>query len=219
MALQDVKYQAFIQKLVPNLAAEVFIGVRTPALRAFTKAFQNEGEEAVATFLANLPHTYYEENQMHGYILEGIKGFDTALKHLEAFLPFIDNWATCDQRAPKVFAKHTDVVFEKIKLWLTSEHPYTVRYAIGLLMNNYLGKVFSPEVLELVAAVESDEYYVKMMIAWFFCEALIKQYDSALPYLLEQSLEKWTHNKTIQKAVESRQFSDETKTYFRTLKI
>ncbi len=219
MALQDVKYQAFIQKLVPNLAAEVFIGVRTPALRAFTKAFQNEGEEAVATFLANLPHTYYEENQMHGYILEGIKDFDTALKHLEAFLPFIDNWATCDQRAPKVFAKHTDVVFEKIKLWLTSEHPYTVRYAIGLLMNNYLGKAFSPEVLELVAAVESDEYYVKMMIAWFFCEALIKQYDSALPYLLEQSLEKWTHNKTIQKAVESRQFSDETKTYFRTLKI
>lgn len=216
-SLQDIKYKAFIEKLVPNLDREVFIGVRTPALRAYAKAFAEDA--AAENFLELLPHRYFEENQLHGFLVAGIKNFSTALKYVEAFLPYIDNWATCDQSPPRVFKKHSAEIYERIKIWIQSEHPYTVRYAVGLLMSNYLDQDFQEEMLARVAKIQHDDYYVKMMASWYFCTALIKQHDAALPYLQEQRLGKWTHNKTIQKAIESFQVSDETKAYLRTLKL
>ena len=216
-SLQDLNYKEFIQKLVPNLEPKVFIGVRTPALRAYAKTISKE--PTAKEYLEILPHYYFEENQLHGMLIGGTKDFSTALKDVETFLPYINNWATCDQGAPRIFSKHATEVYGRIKIWIQSEHPYTVRYAVGLLMSNYLNQEFQAEMLELVAKIDSDNYYVKMMVAWYFCTALVRQHDVALPYLQELRLEKWTHNKTIQKATESFQFSDESKAYLRTLRI
>lgn len=217
--LQDKNYRMFHAKLIPNISIEKIIGVRTPALRKYAKDTVKLPE--VKMFLHELPHTYYEENNLHGEYL-GLcyqKDIETYLIELERFLPYVDNWATCDMLSPKIFKKHLSRVYEKVKKWLKSEHTYIVRFAIVTLLGYYLDDAFEPEMLHLVASVESEEYYVKMAVAWYFSIALIKQYDAAIIYLLEAQLEPWVHNKAIQKAVESRRISPERKNYLRSLKI
>ena len=214
--LQELQYKKFTSKLMPTVNPETVIGVRTPELRKLAKDYSKTPE--AMEFLKTLPHTYFEENNLHGFLIETIKDYDIAIAAVDAFLPYIDNWATCDTLSPKVFKKHLPELYEKIKVWLKSGKTYTVRFGIGMLMGFYLDENFKPETLELVAGVRSEEYYINMMIAWYFATALAKQYDAALPYIQEQRLEKWAHNKAIQKAIESYRISDETKAYLRTLK-
>ncbi|MFT9057576.1 MAG: DNA alkylation repair protein [Ethanoligenens sp.] len=215
--LQDLKYKAFHCKLMPTVSPDTVIGVRTPQLRKLSKELSQSPE--AAHFLTILPHTYYEENNLHGFLIETIKDYDPCIAAVETFLPYINNWATCDLMSPKAFKKHLPALYGKIPAWLQSGRTYTVRFGIGMLMKFYLDAHFRPEMLELVASVRSDEYYVNMMIAWYFATALAKQYEATLPYMEERRLEKWTHNKTIQKAVESYRISDEAKNYLRTIKI
>lgn len=215
--LQDLKYKEFACKLMPTVNPETVIGVRTPDLRKLAREFSKTPE--ASEFLKILPHVYYEENNLHGFLIETIRDYDGAVAALDEFLPYIDNWATCDLLSMKIFKKHLPELYEKIKVWLISGRTYTVRFGIGMLMSFYLDDAFRPEVLELVAGIRSEEYYVNMMIAWFFATALSKQYESALPYIQEQRLEKWTHNKAIQKAIESYRIGDEAKAYLRTLKM
>lgn len=212
-ALRDEKYRDFQSKLVPSVPAESVIGVRTPELRRLAK-------EVVAApdFLSELPHQYFEENQLHAFIISGMKDFDECISHLEAFLPYVDNWATCDQMSVKLFKKHTQRLIPQVKMWLDSGHTYTVRYGIGCLMNFYLDSEFSPEYPELVAGIRSSEYYVNMMTAWYFATALAKRYDETVKYIEQHRLDDRTHLKAIQKAIESSRISDERKEYLRTLK-
>ena len=216
-ALQDKKYQAFQSKLMPTVAPEQIIGVRTPALRKLAKEI-SKGEEA-EHFLAALPHTYFEENQLHAFILSGMKDYEACMAQLEKFLPYVDNWATCDQMSPKIFKKHRQELLGRIKTWLTAKETYKVRFAIGMLMEHFLDEDFDLSYLQLAAQVRSEEYYVNMMTAWYFATALAKQYETVLPYLKECRLDTWTHNKTIQKAVESYRISGEQKAYLKTLKV
>lgn len=215
--MQDEEYRQFSSKLMPNVKSETVIGVRTPRLRAYAKKL-TKTEEA-EYLLASLPHEYYEENNLHGMIIETIKDYDRCVEELDKFLPYVDNWATCDLMNPKVFAKNKDKLITKIKTWISDEKTYTKRFGMEMLMTYYLDGDFRPEYLDLVSSVKSDEYYINMMIAWFFATALAKQYDAAITVLLEKRLSPWTHNKTIQKAVESYRISDETKAYLKTLKI
>ena len=214
--LQGLKYKEFICKLIPTVKPETVIGVRSPELRKFARDFSKTPE--ALKFLKILPHTYYEENNLHGFLIETIADYDSAVAAVDAFLPYIDNWATCDLMSPKVFNKNLPALYDKIKVWLKSDRTYTVRFGIGMLMSFFLGGNFRPEMLGLAAGVQSEEYYVNMMTAWYFATALAKQYDAALPYLQEQRLSKWTHNKAIQKAIESYRIGDEAKAYLRTLK-
>ena len=215
--LQDVEYGVFQQKLLPTVAPETIIGVRTPALRAYAKELNRR--EDVGTFLAALPHRYFDENQLHAFLISLGKDYAATLAATDAFLPFIDNWATCDQLSPKVFRRHRAALLPEIERYLASTHTYTIRFGIGLLMEHYLDEDFDPACLARVAALRSGEYYVNMMIAWYFATALAKQFDAALPYLTERRLDVWTHNKTIQKAVESYRVTDEQKARLRALKI
>lgn len=215
-SLQDIPYGDFQARLIPNLPRETVIGVRTPELRRLAKKLS--GTPEAEAFLKELPHRFFEENQLHAFLLEGVKAYDDCIRLLEAFLPYVDNWATCDQMCPKVLGKHPDRLLGQIRVWLSSSHTYTVRFAIGLLMRYYLDGRFSPEYPRLVAAVASEEYYVNMMIAWYFATALAKQYGSILPYLKEQQLGSWIHNKTIQKALESYRVSPEQKEELRALR-
>lgn len=214
--LQDVKYREFNSKLIPNVDPKYVIGIRTPELRKFAKEIA--GSEEAEAFLKCLPHTYHEENSLHGFLIELIKDYDMCVAALNQFLPYVNNWAVCDQMRPKVFKKHKEELLEQIKIWLDSEHLYTVRFAIEMLMTHYLDENFSEEYLVWVTQVRSEEYYLNMMIAWYFATALAKQYDKTIPYLEEQRLEIWTHNKTIQKAVESYRITPEQKVYLKTLK-
>jgi hypothetical protein len=219
LSMRDVQYRDFNSKLIPTVDPHLMIGIRTPLLRKFAKElFKTEPEQAAA-FMHDLPHRYFEENNLHAFLIENIKDFNAAMDETEKFLPFIDNWATCDSFSPSIFKKYPDAVYQKILTWLQSSHTYTVRYAIGLLLSNYLDERFKPEMLELVSAVKSEEYYINMMIAWYFSFALIKQYDAALPYIKKQTLDPFTHNKTIQKAVESYRIPADIKDYLRTLKV
>lgn len=214
--LQDLKYRDFQCKLMPTVDPETVIGVRTPDMRKLAKEFSKTPE--TADFLKILPHTYYEENNLHGFLIETLEDYDQVIEAIDAFLPYVDNWATCDLMSPKVFKKHLPELYEKIRDWLKSGRTYTVRFGIEMLMSFYLDEHFQSEMLDLVAGVKSQEYYVNMMIAWYFATALAKQYDATLPVIQEQRLEKWTHNKAIQKATESYRISDEQKDYLRTLK-
>ena len=216
-SMQDLQYREFVSKLMPTVDPETVIGVRTPELRKLAKELSGTSE--AAEFIKILPHRYYEENNLHGFLIESIRDYDAAVGAVDAFLPYIDNWATCDLMSPKVFKKHLPELLEKIRVWLKSDRTYTVRFGIGMLLSFFLESDFSPEQLALVADLRSEEYYINMMIAWYFATALAKQYGAALPYLQEKRLDKWTHNKTIQKAIESYRISDETKTYLRTLKV
>lgn len=215
--LQDLKYRDFQCKLMPTVSPETVIGVRTPDMRKLAKELSKTPE--AMEFFKTLPHKYYEENNLHGFLIETIKDYDRAIEAIDTFLPYVDNWATCDLMSPKVFKKHLPELYEKIREWLKSGLTYTVRFGIEMLMSFYLDEHFQPETLELVAGVKSSEYYVNMMIAWYFATALAKQYDVALPYIQEQRLDKWTHNKTIQKAIESYRITDEQKAYLRKLKM
>lgn len=213
--MQDLKYRDFNSRLIPNVDPETVIGVRTPQLRKLAKELFRHPEKDA--FLEKLPHRYYEEWNLHGFLIEQVQDFDACVEQLERFLPYIDNWATCDLVTPKVFKSHLPELLEYIRRWLASGQVYTVRYGIRMLMWFYLETEFEPEYLEL-AAVRSEEYYIRMAVAWYFQAALTKQYDAALPWLKQNRLEPWVHNKTIQKAVESYQIPDDRKTYLRGLK-
>lgn len=214
---QDKEYGDFQRKLIPTVAPDRIIGVRTPVLRKMAKGMTKQ--EDTRDFLDTLPHHYFEENQLHALILSEEKDFERCIAGTEPFLPYMDNWATCDQMVPKVFKKHTDELLFYIQKWIASDHTYTVRFAVGMLMRFYLDEKFKPEYLEMVAAVKSGEYYVRMMVAWYFATALAKQYNAALVFLEEKRLEPWTHNKTIQKSVESYRIDEEKKAYLRSLKV
>lgn len=215
--LADPAYRAFQQPLIPTVPPERVIGVRTPALRALARELA--GTSAAETFRADLPHRYFEENQLHAFLIERIRHFGETVAALEAFLPYVDNWATCDMLSPKIFKKHLPVVYERVKQWLQSGHVYTVRFGIVTLLGFYLEDAFQPEMLRMVAEVTVDDYYVKMAVAWYFSIALVKQYDYAIAYIQKQILEPWTHNKAVQKAIESRRIAPEQKEYLRSLKV
>ena len=215
-ALQDKTYREFHSKLMPDTDKEAVIGIRTPVLRKFAKAFAKKAE--AREFLQQLPHLYYEENNLHMMLITAEKDYEKCLAEMERFVPYIDNWATCDMPAPKCFARHKQELLPKVKEWIRSEETYTIRYGIDLLMALYLDEDFKPEYLELAASVTSEEYYVKMVIAWYFATALAKQWDAAIPYIEQRRLSEWVHRKTIQKAVESFRITKEQKDYLRTLK-
>ncbi|MGI6078372.1 MAG: DNA alkylation repair protein [Fastidiosipilaceae bacterium] len=213
---QDKEYANFMSKLMPTVDSDRVIGVRTPVLRTYAKELlkNKNGEQ----FIEDLPHYYFEENQLHSFILSLNKSFADLIPKIEAFLPYIDNWATCDMLSPAIFKKECDNLLPYIYQWITSTHPYTVRFAISMLMKHFLDHSFQIEYPELVVGVETSDYYVKMMIAWYFATALAKQYDLILPYIENDRLEVWTHNKTIQKAVESRRLLPEQKKYLKSLR-
>lgn len=215
--MQDVAYRDFNSKLIPTLDKSLFIGVRTPELRKYAK--QLAKREDIEEFLHLLPHKYFDENQLHAFIVSEIKDFKSCVVKVNEFLPYIDNWATCDQLSPKVFKKHHKELIAYIKEWLESDKVYTVRFGIGMLMEHFLDEDFDISYLETVSNIRSDEYYVNMMIAWYFATALAKQYESVIPFIENNSLDIWTHNKAIQKAVESLRISDEKKEFLKNLKI
>ncbi|HQM00747.1 MAG TPA: DNA alkylation repair protein [Ruminococcus flavefaciens] len=215
-AMQDTKYRDFQVKLIPGSDPDTFIGTRTPQLRSLAKEMLRSGD--ADGFLEELPHRYFDENQLHGFIISEVKDFDEAMALTEKFLPYVDNWATCDQLRPKAFKKNNAVLAAKAKEWIASGKTYTVRFGIGMLMSHFLDADFDPEYMETVAAVKSDEYYVNMMTAWYFATALAKQYSHAVKYIEDGVLSEWVHNKTIQKAAESFRVSGEHKEYLKTLK-
>ncbi|MBP8969085.1 MAG: DNA alkylation repair protein [Lachnospiraceae bacterium] len=215
--LQDLKYRDMQVKIIPNLEPSSIIGVRTPELKAMAKEILKSGD--YKDFLNDLPHKYFEENQLHAFILSGMKDADECFEELEKFLPYVDNWATCDQMSPKIFKKHKDELLKRVKVWIASGEPYTIRFGVGMLMEHFLDDDYDVKYPAMVAKLRSDEYYVNMMIAWYFATALAKQYDTIIPYIEKKKLDKWTHNKAIQKSVESYRISDEQKAYLKTLKI
>lgn len=217
LALRDEPYGAFTASLVPNIPPEQILGVRLPALRQLAKEIKREG--GAEAFLGELPHRYHEENLLHAFLISLEKDYATALRETESFLPYVDNWAVCDSFNPKVFAKHTDELLPVVKKWLKSGREYTVRFGLETLMRFYLDEYFNDEVLALAAGVNDDAYYVHMMVAWLFATALAKQYDAALPYLEQRRLSPRTHNKTVQKAIESYRVTDEHKAYLKTLRL
>jgi len=214
--LQDLEYKQFHSKLMPTIHPDVIIGVRTPVLRKFTKEIK--GSTQVELFMKQLPHHYYEENNLHAFLIETIKDFDACIVALNEFLPYVDNWATCDMMAPKALKKDLENLYEWVKVWIASGETYTIRFGVNMLMKYYLEEFFLPEYAELVASIRSEEYYVKMVVAWYFATALAKQYEAVLSYLTEYKLDVWTHNKTIQKAVESYRITPEQKVVLKTLK-
>lgn len=215
-ALQDLKYRDFHCRLIPTVDPKTVIGVRTPALRRLAKEFAKTEDAAV--FLETLPHRYYEENNLHGMLISAGRDYQQAVEALNRFLPFVDNWATCDLISPKAFKSHPTGLPEQARSWMGAEHTYMVRFGIGVLMGFYLDEAFRPEYLSWAAELRSEEYYINMMTAWFFATALAKQYDAALPYIEGERLELWVHNKTIQKAVESYRVSEDHKRYLRKLR-
>ena len=235
-ALQDNEYKAFHSKLMPTIDADRIIGIRTPKLRKLAKDLYRQavgstvkrdnipGNHADADaapinlFMKELPHYYYEENNLHGLFIEQIRDFDACIAALDTFLPYVDNWATCDMMAPKVLGKEKEKLLTAIRRWIRADSVYEVRFAIGMLMRHFLDGDFRTEYADMVAAVSSPEYYINMMRAWYFATALAKQYDAVLPYLQENRLDKWTHNKTIQKAIESYRITPEQKAELKALR-
>ena len=215
-SLQDLKYRDMQVRIIPSVKPESIIGVRTPELRKMAKELAQSRE--IGVFLENLPHKFFEENQLHAFIVSGLKDYRECLGALNRFLPYVDNWATCDQMSPRVFKKHRPELMESIRGWLGSAETYTIRFGIGMLMEHYLDEDYDPACPEMVAAVRSEEYYVNMMIAWYFATALAKQYEAVLPFITEHRLDIWTHNKAIQKAIESFRITPEQKEYLKSLK-
>lgn len=213
LSMGEEEYREFSSKLMPTIEKSRVIGIRTPLLRKFAKNLENYED-----FLEELPHKYFEENNLHAFLIEKEKNFEKCIEKLDKFLPYVDNWATCDSLKPKVLKKEPEKLLKHIKKWLKSKDIYAVRYGINLLMSFYLDENFDREYLMLVADVKSEEYYINMMRAWYFATALAKQYEQSLPYLENGVLDKWTHNKMIQKAVESLRITKEQKEYLKTLK-
>ena len=215
-ALRDPPYQAFQSKLIPTIDPQTVIGVRMPALRKLAREIA--GTPVAGGFLQELPHRYYEENNLHGLLISAIPDYDGAVAALETFLPYVDNWATCDLLSPKAFRKHPPELRKQIRRWVEDAHTYTVRFGLGMLMSFYLDEDFRSEYLEIPAQVQSEEYYVNMMIAWYMATALAKQWDAAIPYIQERRLSEWVHRKSIQKAVESYRITPEQKEYLKGLR-
>ena len=215
--MQDTGYRDFHARLILTVEKEKIIGIRTPILRKFAKEFGKTEESEL--FLKVLPHQYYEENNLHGLLIEQIRDYDKCLEELARFLPFIDNWATCDLLALHMMKKHRDIFIREVFRWIESDQPYTIRFGISMLMRHYLDEEFKTEYPEKVAAIRSEEYYVNMMRAWYFSTALAKQYENVLPFLEKRQMDVWTHTKTIQKAIESYRITSEQKEYLRTLRI
>lgn len=216
MEVQDEEYRAFQVKLVPNIDPETVIGVRTPALRQIAKeVFAGAERDA---FLKSLPHRYYEENLVHFFVLASIRDFDECVRAVGAFLPYVDCWPVSDQATPKAFRKNRDKLLPHIKRWIASDHVYTARFGLRMLMNEFLDEDFREEYLELAASKEGEDYYLKMMVAWYFATALAKQYDATVRYFEEGRLDPWVHRKAIQKAVESFRVTDEHKAYLKSLR-
>lgn len=215
--LRDDEYRLFQSNLIPQSDKNIFIGVRTPELRSMAKKLYKDKD--IDLFLNDLPHKYFDENQLHAFIISLIKDYDECIKKVNLFLPYVDNWATCDQLNPKVFAKNKDKLIKQIDIWLDSNETYTIRFAIKELMNHYLDDDFNEKYLKKVSKIKSEEYYVKMIVAWYFATALAKQYETAIKYIENRKLAKWIHNKTIQKALESFRITDKQKDYLRSLKI
>ena len=216
LSYQDEDYKEFQSKLVPNIDKETIIGVRTPQIRGIVKEIF--GTEEVTIFLQTLPHQYYEENLIHFFLISKIKDFNECVREVERFLPYINCWPVCDQATPLVFKKNHDTLLPLIKKWIKSKHVYTARFGIRMLMNEFLNDDFKDEYLELVSSKSGDDYYLKMMIAWFFATALAKQYDATIKYIENRCLDPWIHKKTIQKAIESYRVSDEHKEYLKTFR-
>ena len=216
-SLSDPGYRAFMQRLIPNVAAERVIGVRTPALRQAAKALC--GTPEAAAFVAALPHEYFEENNLHAFLIAADRDYGRTVRALDAFLPQIDNWATCDQLRPAAFRRQPAQLDALLDGYLCSAHPYTVRFGIGMRMTHYLGEAFCPDQMQKIAALQSDEYYVNMMVAWYFATALAKRWDDALPYLTERRLPPFTHGRTVQKAIESFRITAEQKTLLRACRL
>ena len=216
-SLQDMKYRDMQIRIIPSINPESVIGVRTPELKRMATDVLKAGD--YQEFLNELPHKYFEENQLQAFIISGIKDLNECMEELEKFLPYVDNWTTCDQMSPKIFRKHRKELLTRIKKWIKSEKTYTVRFGVGMLMEHFLDEEFDPEYPAMVAEIRSEEYYVNMMIAWYFATALAKQYESVLPYLEQKRLDDWTHNKAIQKSVESRRITEEQKIYLKSLKL
>ena len=214
---QDIRYRELQIKLIPTVSPDALIGVRTPALRSYAKQLIREG--GADRFLEELPNRFFDENQLHAFILSEERDFSRCLDGVNRFLPFIDNWATCDQLSPKCFRKHRPELISPIRGWIAGGEAYTVRFGIGMLMAHFLDEDFDPAFPELVASVRSEEYYVNMMIAWYFATALAKQYEAALPWLESRRMDRRTHNKTIQKAIESDRLPEDRKEYLRGLRI
>lgn len=215
--LQDKSYRDFHSKLIPTISEETIIGIRMPAMRKLAKEYAKDPESE--DFLKQLPHTYYDENVLHALLVAEIRDYDTCVREVEHFLPYVDNWAVCDVFSPKVFRKNRDKLIEKVREWSASEHPYTCRFGMEMLMTHFLDEDFRPEYLEIPVAVHSGEYYVNMMIAWFYATALAKQWDATVGYIEKHRLDPWTHNKTIQKARESYRITPEQKEYLKTWKV
>ncbi|MBE6763889.1 MAG: DNA alkylation repair protein [Ruminococcaceae bacterium] len=215
MTLADKDYRSFQSKLIPTVDPDTVIGVRVPVLRSFARSLP---EEEATAFTAQLPHTCYEENNLHAFLIERIADYDACVAAVERFLPYVDNWATCDSMRPKVFARNKPRILQRAGEWMQSSHPFTVRFGLEMRMLHGLGEVFDPAFLEDAAAVCSSEYYVQMMVAWFFATALTKRYEETLPYLKEHRLDEWIHKKAIQKACESLLIPPERKAYLKTLK-
>lgn len=215
-AASDIKYREMTIRIIPNIPADSIIGVRSPDIKRIAAKYRKQD---VSGFLDELPHRYLEEYHLHAAFLNGIKDYEECMERVETFLPHIDNWAVCDGLAPKVFAKHKPELLEKTPGWYASGHTYTIRFATGCLMRWFLDEDFETRFLDMAAAVRSEEYYVNMMTAWYFATALAKQYDSALPYITERRLDKWTNNKAIQKAIESFRVTDEHKTELKKHRI
>ena len=215
--LRDNKYRDFQIKLIPTVGQDSVMGVRTPELRKLAK--QAAKREDVKSFLHDLPHRYFEENQLHAFIISEFKDYWTCMEETERFLPYVDNWATCDQMSPKVFKKHRNELLERIEKWIRSGETYTVRFGTGMLMEHFLDGDYDPAYPEMAAGIRSEEYYVNMMTAWYFATALAKQYDTVIPFIEDKRLDAWTHNKAIQKALESYRIAPERKEYLRSLRI
>lgn len=214
--VKDDEYRKFQVKLVPNISPETILGVRTPEMRKIAKeVFASDYRDG---FLNDLPHKYYEENMIHFFILAMIKDFDQCVQRVEEFLPYVDCWPVSDQASPKVFKKNHQKILLYIKKWISSEHVYTARFGIRMLMNEFLGEDFREEYLELAASKKGEDYYLKMMIAWYFATALAKRYDETIPYIENRRLDEWVHRKAIQKAVESYRVPEEKKVYLRSLR-
>lgn len=214
--LSDPTYRDFHAGLIPNISPETILGVRVPALRKLARELRGSAE--AQEFMAALPHEYYDENCLHGLLINDIKDFGATVSALDAFLPYVDNWAVCDLISPRSFKSRPPELAAHVRRWLESIHSYTVRFGIGVLMSFYLDEDFEPAQLEAVAERCCEEYYVNMMVAWYFATALAKQPEAALPYIENRRLSRWTHNKAIQKSIESRRIPDETKAYLKTLR-
>ena len=219
MDLKDEEYKKFHCGLMPGVDPDLVIGVRTPQLRKLASDIMKQQPALAEAFLRSLPHTYYDENNVHGFLIAGRKDFEKCAGEIEAFLPYVDNWATCDLIRPKVFSKHLEELMPYIERWLASDHTYTIRFGIRMLMDYYLDAAFETRYADMVAAVRSEAYYVNMASAWYFATALAKQYDAVLPYIENCRLDIWTHNKAIHKAVESYRITPEQKAHLKGLKV